>query len=114
MYVLNNSELLKSFMKKERVPLWSVQTLSRMSQETLVFRKCFAIARTYLQPHYGNGFFWQCLPFSWTRLRGKYCRHPIAVTGVVDMFEHNLPIIHACQRNQFVIYIQCCLMFYFI
>ena len=27
----------------------------------------------------------QCLPFSWTTLRGKYCRHPIAVMGVVDM-----------------------------
>jgi hypothetical protein len=24
--------------------------------------------------------FQQCLPFSWTTLRGKHCRHPIAVT----------------------------------
>ena len=31
--------------------------------------------------------FWQCLPFSWTTLRGKHCRHPIAVMGVVDTFE---------------------------
>ena len=30
--------------------------------------------------------FWQCLPFSWTTLRGKHCRYPIAVMGVVDMF----------------------------
>ena len=30
---------------------------------------------------------WQCLPFSCTTLRGKHCRHPIAVMGVVDMFE---------------------------
>ena len=30
--------------------------------------------------------FWQCLPFSWTTLRGKHCRHPIAVMGVVDTF----------------------------
>ena len=30
--------------------------------------------------------FRQCLPFSWTTLRGKHCRHPIAVMGVVDMF----------------------------
>ena len=30
--------------------------------------------------------FWHCLPFSWTTLRGKHCRHPIAVMGVVDMF----------------------------
>jgi hypothetical protein len=25
--------------------------------------------------------FRQCLPFSWTTLRGKHCRHPIAVMG---------------------------------
>jgi hypothetical protein len=31
--------------------------------------------------------FWQCLPFSWTTLRGKHCWHPIAVMGVVDTFE---------------------------
>ena len=36
---------------------------------------------TYLQPHYGNEFFWQCLPFSWTTLRGKHCRHPINMTS---------------------------------
>ena len=30
--------------------------------------------------------FRQCLTFSWTTLRGKHCRHPIAVMGVVDMF----------------------------
>ena len=28
--------------------------------------------------------FWQCLPFSCSTLRGKHCRHPIAVMGVVD------------------------------
>ena len=28
--------------------------------------------------------FRQCLSFSWTTLRGKHCRHPIAVMGVVD------------------------------
>ena len=32
--------------------------------------------------------FRQCLPFSWTTLRGKHCRHPIALMGVVDMFGH--------------------------
>ena len=36
--------------------------------------------------------FQQCLPFSWTTLRGKHCRHPIAVPiavmGVVDTFGH--------------------------
>jgi hypothetical protein len=30
--------------------------------------------------------FRQCLPFSWTTLRGKHCQHPIAVMGVVDTF----------------------------
>ena len=30
--------------------------------------------------------FRQCLPFSWTKLRGKHCRHPIAIMGVVDTF----------------------------
>ena len=28
--------------------------------------------------------FRQCLPLSWTTLRSKHCRHPIAVMGVVD------------------------------
>ena len=32
--------------------------------------------------------FQQCSPFSWTTLRGKHCRHPIAVMGVVDTFGH--------------------------
>ena len=36
--------------------------------------------------------FRQCLPFSWTTLRGKYCRHPIAVMGVVDTFGRS-PVI---------------------
>ena len=27
--------------------------------------------------------FRKCLPFSWTTLIGKHCRHPIAVMGVV-------------------------------
>ena len=30
--------------------------------------------------------FWQCLPFSWTTLRGKHCRQPITVMGAVDRF----------------------------
>ena len=32
--------------------------------------------------------FRQCLPFSWTTLRGKHCWHPIAVMGVVYTFGH--------------------------
>ena len=34
--------------------------------------------------------FWQCLPFSWTTQRGKHCRHPIAVIGVVYTFGQSL------------------------
>ena len=30
--------------------------------------------------------FRQCLSFSWITLRDKHCRHPIAVTGVLDTF----------------------------
>ena len=30
--------------------------------------------------------FRQCLLFSWTTLRDKHCRNPIAVIGVVDTF----------------------------
>ena len=30
--------------------------------------------------------FLQCLPFSWATLRGKHCRHPNVIMGVVDMF----------------------------
>ena len=28
----------------------------------------------------------QCLPFSWTTLRGKHCGHPIVVMEVVNTF----------------------------
>jgi hypothetical protein len=30
--------------------------------------------------------FRKSLPFTWTTLRGKHCRHPITVMGVVDTF----------------------------
>jgi hypothetical protein len=45
--------------------------------------------------------FWQCLLFSWTTLRGKHCRHPIAVMGVVDTFgQYGLIFIQRSWRNQ--------------
>ena len=37
--------------------------------------------------------FWQRLSFSWTTLRGKHWRHPIAVMGVVDTFGPRPPAI---------------------
>ena len=32
----------------------------------------------------------QCLTFSWTTLRGKYCWHPIAVMWVVDTLKYSI------------------------
>ena len=45
--------------------------------------------------------FQQCLPFSWTTLRGKHCRHPIAVMGVVDMFEPGAQSINGLLFDSF-------------
>ena len=39
------------------------------------------LARTYLQPHYGNGVFGNVYLSA-----GQHCRHPIAAMGVVDTF----------------------------
>ena len=51
-------------------------------------RHCRKVSTTQLR-QWG---FRQCLPFSWTTLRGKHCRHPIVVMGVVDTFgPHCLP-----------------------
>ena len=47
-------------------------------------------ALTYLQTPLQQWGFRQCLPFSWTTLRGKYCQHPIAVMGIVDTFRQYL------------------------
>ena len=43
---------------------------------------CLNVSTTPLQQ---QGFL-QCLPFSWTTLRGKHCWHPIVVMGVADTF----------------------------
>ena len=52
--------------------------------------------------------FQQCLPFSWTTLRSKHCRHPIAVMEVVDTFGHrrlhcNYNILPVVQEKNSVI-----------
>ena len=39
------------------------------------------------------GFLDKGLPFSWTTLRDKHCRHPMAVMGDVDMFGQSLVIL---------------------
>jgi len=38
--------------------------------------------------------FRQCLPFTWTTLRGKHCRYPIAGMGVVDTLGQYLLSMH--------------------
>ena len=43
--------------------------------------------------------FRQCLPFSWTTVRGKDCRHPIVVMGVVDTFELYVLLNETCQNS---------------
>ena len=40
--------------------------------------------------------FRQCLPFSWTTLRGKHCKHPIAVKRVVDTFRSCFKTCRTC------------------
>ena len=44
-------------------------------------------ARIYLQTQIRQWIFWQCLPLSWTTLRGKHYWHPIAIMSVVNKFE---------------------------
>ena len=53
-----------------------------------IFLHCLNVSTTPL-PQWG---FRQCLPFSLTTLRGKHCRHPIAVTGLVDTFRQCVKI----------------------
>ena len=54
---------------------------------TSCMRQCRNVSTTPLR----QSGFGQCLPFSWTTLRGKHCWRPIAaVMGVVDTFEHTL------------------------
>jgi hypothetical protein len=43
--------------------------------------------------------FGQCLPFSWTTLRGNHCRHQIAVMGVVDMFEPGFAVLSTLPKS---------------
>ena len=47
----------------------------------------------------------QCLPFSWTTLRGKHCRHPIAIIGVVDTFGQSFVYMFPFQPGQIVFFV---------
>ena len=47
--------------------------------------------------------FRQCLPFRWATLRGKHCRHPIAVMGVVNTFGHSSVSVLRPQFLHFVL-----------
>jgi len=44
--------------------------------------------------------FWQCLLCSWTTLRGKDCRHPIAVMGVVDTFWQGIVVLGSTRESE--------------
>ena len=48
--------------------------------------------------------YWQCLPFSWTTLRGKHCRHPIAAMGVVFMFGPSASYSLTCLQSFLLAY----------
>jgi hypothetical protein len=54
-------------------------------QKSLLMVKC---ASKHHNPNISMSPLRQCLPFSWTTLRGKPCQHLIAVMGVVDIFGH--------------------------
>ena len=63
------------------------------SKNLILTVKCFQSVqilsfRAYRRGYNDRTYFQQCLTFSWTTLRDKYCRHPIAVMGVVDTFGH--------------------------
>ena len=59
---------------------WTIPSI--VDESDLVRRQCPNVSTTPLR-QWGIR---QCLPFSWTTLRGKHCRHPIAVMGVVVTF----------------------------
>ena len=63
---------------------WLSFIVLRSSEHSLTYQNssCSNVSTTPLR-QWG---FRQCLPFSWTTLRGKHCRHPIAIMGVVDTF----------------------------
>ena len=58
----------------------SIQTVGYNGERNVVH-----LAQMYLQPHLRQWVFWQCLPLNWTTIRGKNCRHLIAVMEVVDL-----------------------------
>ena len=47
---------------------------------------CVNLSLLYAWMYLRQWGFGQCLPFSCTTLRGKYCWHPIGIMGVVDTF----------------------------
>ena len=62
----------------------------KIMTKVLNMNKCLNV---YTTPITAMGFR-QCLTFSWTTLRGKHCRHPIAIMEVVDTFRPwRVPIV---------------------
>jgi hypothetical protein len=78
-YIWNHAGWHKSVLNMTHFQLfaWFGQTVLEVSSGP-----CLNVSTTPLR-QWG---FWQCLPFSWTTLRGKHCWHPIAVMGDVDTF----------------------------
>ena len=76
------SQLLDKIMKTQNRNVHELRQLNLASKE--ISDQAAWPERIY-NPITAMGF-WQCLPFSWTTLRVKHCRHPIAVMEVVDTF----------------------------
>ena len=96
--------ITRIFSGPENLVIWSGLTVPKRGYYFLTWTKfcpdknrkvicCWWVLNCWLLNIYNSimamGFFWQCLPFSWTTLRGKHLRHPIAVIEVVDTFGHS-------------------------
>ena len=84
-WYLVNSTILQRF----HGPFYINKNSTINQQHSRLYQKLEQVAdhdQTYLQPPLRQWVFWQLFPFSWTTLRGKDCRHPIAVMEVVDTF----------------------------
>ena len=77
------SQLLDKIMKSQNRNVQELRQLNLASKE---ISDQAAWPEGIYNPITAMGF-QQCLPFSWTTLRGKHCQHPIAVMEVVDTFK---------------------------
>ena len=66
--------------------MWLIERKGMNVSQPLLLSGCPIKCSNISTPPLRQWGFRQCLPFSWTTQRGKHCRHPIAVMGVVDTF----------------------------